>query len=108
MTDLAVLGRARSPLAWLLMIPVLLWRAVPKGGLPRCRFHPSCSSYTLEALAAHGAIRGLALGIWRVLRCHPWNAGGIDQVPERVGPWVGQVRAEGRMTAHDVEDAVHD
>ncbi len=47
---------------------------------PRCRFHPSCSRYAEEALVRHGW-RGLALAIRRVLRCHPWNAGGLDPVP---------------------------
>lgn len=46
-----------------------------------CRFHPSCSSYALEALERHGAARGTLLTFWRVLRCHPWAAGGDDPVP---------------------------
>ncbi len=47
---------------------------------PRCRFHPSCSVYADEALRRHGW-RGLLLAGRRVLRCHPWNAGGFDPVP---------------------------
>ncbi len=47
-----------------------------------CRFEPTCSAYTLQALQRHGALRGLALGGWRVLRCHPCCAGGCDPVPE--------------------------
>lgn len=46
-----------------------------------CRFHPSCSAYALEAVERHGAGRGLGLALWRVLRCHPWGAGGYDPVP---------------------------
>ncbi len=48
---------------------------------PHCRFEPSCSAYAIEALRAHGAVRGTALTTWRVLRCNPWNAGGDDPVP---------------------------
>jgi putative membrane protein insertion efficiency factor len=47
-----------------------------------CRFYPSCSSYALEALEKHGALRGLWLSIKRVSRCHPWHEGGVDPVPE--------------------------
>jgi hypothetical protein len=49
-----------------------------------CRFYPTCSCYTLEALKRHGAIKGSLLGIWRILRCNPFNPGGIDHVPQKV------------------------
>ena len=48
-----------------------------------CRFEPTCSRYALEALERHGALAGAALSGWRLLRCHPWCAGGCDAVPER-------------------------
>ena len=47
----------------------------------RCRFYPSCSAYTVEAVNKYGAIKGLGLGLKRISRCHPWNAGGFDPVP---------------------------
>ena len=46
-----------------------------------CRYFPSCSAYALEAVTVHGAVRGLGLSVMRLLRCHPWAAGGIDRIP---------------------------
>lgn len=48
---------------------------------PRCRFHPSCSNYALEAIERHGAWRGSGLALQRLGRCHPFNPGGLDPVP---------------------------
>jgi len=48
---------------------------------PCCRFEPSCSTYAMQAIKQHGCIRGCCLAMWRVLRCHPWQPGGIDPVP---------------------------
>jgi hypothetical protein len=47
----------------------------------RCRFFPSCSEYTAEALQKYGTVKGARLGIKRISRCHPWNPGGFDPVP---------------------------
>lgn len=46
-----------------------------------CRFEPSCSSYSVEAIQQHGCIKGCYLALRRLLRCHPWHDGGIDPVP---------------------------
>ena len=47
----------------------------------QCRFYPSCSQYAEDAIRARGALVGSALAAWRLLRCNPWSAGGIDQPP---------------------------
>jgi len=46
-----------------------------------CRFHPTCSCYMHDAIAAHGPARGIYLGVRRLLKCHPWHPGGFDPVP---------------------------
>ena len=47
----------------------------------RCRFYPTCSDYMAQAIAHHGAIKGIWLGVKRLGRCHPWHEGGHDPVP---------------------------
>ncbi len=49
---------------------------------PRCRFEPSCSQYTIEAVQQLGIMRGFLLGLKRIGRCHPWHPGGYDPVPK--------------------------
>jgi putative membrane protein insertion efficiency factor len=49
---------------------------------PSCRFYPSCSAYAVAALERHGALRGSLLTVKRLCRCHPFNPGGLDPVPD--------------------------
>ena len=51
-----------------------------------CRFRPTCSEYFIEAVTKRGVLRGVALGVWRILRCQPFSKGGMDAVPP-VGKW---------------------
>lgn len=53
---------------------------------PSCRYHPSCSAYAFGAIRDHGALKGVGLAGWRLLRCNPWSGGGLDPVPRR-GQW---------------------
>lgn len=81
--DVAEGVRRRSPLAWIVLGLMWLYRLTSPLRSPRCRFYPSCSSYGVEAVKVHGAIRGGWLAIRRLGRCHPWNPGGVDHVPPR-------------------------
>lgn len=62
---------------------------------PRCKFYPSCSEYSVRALAVHGAVKGLLLSVARICRCHPWQAGGVNPVPP-AGSWRADVDLDGR------------
>jgi putative membrane protein insertion efficiency factor len=66
---------------------VFLVRAYQRGVSPllgaRCKFHPSCSQYALEAFQELGFLRGVVVAGWRLLRCNPWSDGGVDHVRDR-------------------------
>ena len=49
----------------------------------RCKYHPTCSQYALDAVRELGLVRGTLLAAWRVLRCNPWSHGGVDHVCDR-------------------------
>ena len=73
------------------LIRLYQWTISPLLG-PVCRYHPSCSRYGFEAIRVHGAVKGTALTAWRILRCNPWSAGGVDYVPARKHPvWYRRV-----------------
>jgi putative membrane protein insertion efficiency factor len=50
---------------------------------PKCKYYPTCSTYALDALNRHGAAKGFALSLWRVLRCNVMSLGGVDYVPRK-------------------------
>ena len=68
---------ARAVLGAIRLYQRIISPAIP----PACRFTPTCSEYTYQAVSKHGVMRGLWLGINRLLRCHPFHPGGYDPVP---------------------------
>jgi uncharacterized protein len=76
-------GHVSSPAGVLLALPIRAYRLLLSPLLPpSCRFLPTCSDFTVEALQRHGAGRGLVLSLRRLARCHPWGGSGYDPVPE--------------------------
>ncbi len=70
---------ARWPLLALIRLyQMTLARGIPEG---TCRFYPSCSHYGYQAIYKYGALKGGLMAAWRVLRCNPFNPGGLDPVP---------------------------
>jgi putative membrane protein insertion efficiency factor len=67
----------------LVLAPITLYQRYlsPLKPFPSCRFSPTCSRYTAEAVREHGVLRGLLLGARRLLKCHPFHPGGFDPVP---------------------------
>lgn len=94
-----------GPVARLLVALVRGYQLVPRVGPPRCRFYPSCSSYAVDALRLHGALRGLVLIVWRIARCHPFHPGGVEYVPGDPARADDAVRAEREQSAVDPESA---
>ena len=65
-------------------LPVHAYRTLVSPLLgPRCKYHPTCSRYALDAINEVGVVRGLILAAWRLLRCNPWSHGGVDHVCDR-------------------------
>jgi putative membrane protein insertion efficiency factor len=73
---------AGAPARFLMIVAIRMYRATLSGMLGgQCRFHPSCSEYAEQAIRSVGALRGGALAAWRILRCSPLSAGGVDRAP---------------------------
>lgn len=77
-------------LAWIVGAPsravllgaIRVYRLTLSGWLGgQCRFYPTCSRYAEDAIRTHGALRGSALAVWRILRCNPFGKGGVEHVP---------------------------
>ena len=97
--------RAGAPLRLAELIAIRLYRLTLSqvfGG--RCRFHPSCSEYAEQAVRELGALRGSALAMWRILRCSPLSAGGVDYPPARPRLYESLIHRRG-MQPGDVRTA---
>jgi putative membrane protein insertion efficiency factor len=61
--------------------PIRFYQRAISPALPRrCKYHPTCSEYAVQAIRTYGVLRGLVLAAWRLLRCNPWSHGGVDPV----------------------------
>jgi hypothetical protein len=81
-----MMSRSRGPISRALLAAIRFYRLAISPALPpSCRYTPSCSAYAAEAIELHGAARGSWLALRRLLRCHPFHAGGHDPVPSPVG-----------------------
>ena len=66
------------------MLPIRLYQRLVSPALgQRCKYHPSCSTYAVQAIRRYGILRGVVLAGWRLLRCNPWSHGGLDPVGQQ-------------------------
>lgn len=76
-----------APISWLFIVAIRFYqRAISPALPPSCRFFPTCSAYTVNAIERHGAFWGTLLGAWRICRCTPLCKGGFDPVPDHLNP----------------------
>jgi len=74
----------KSPLKLILLFLLRVYQLCISPYLGQnCRFYPTCSQYAIEAISLHGCVKGILLASWRLLKCHPWHAGGYDPVPPK-------------------------
>lgn len=72
----------KKALSYILILPIKLYQyCISPLFPPACRYTPTCSQYTIEALKKHGPFKGLWLSLKRICRCHPWGGSGYDPVP---------------------------
>jgi uncharacterized protein len=68
----------------LAVAPLRFYQRAISPALPRrCKYHPTCSTYAVEAVRRYGILKGTVLAAWRVLRCNPWSHGGVDFVQDQ-------------------------
>ena len=73
-----------SAMRTLATAPVRLYQRAISPAIPaRCKYHPSCSEYAIQAVRRYGLLRGAVLAVWRILRCNPWSHGGVDFVEDQ-------------------------
>lgn len=92
---MAILRRIISILStvlkWILLAPVFFYKCCLSPLLPKmCRFQPTCSTFMVEAIQKKGPIWGLILGVYRIMRCNPFNPGGYDPVERWPPYWTGK------------------
>ncbi len=64
--------------------PIRFYQRFVSPALPRrCKYHPTCSEYAVQAIRRYGVLRGIVLAAWRILRCNPWSHGGVDFVEDQ-------------------------
>ena len=98
-----VVAWVRATLVWLLLLPIRAYQVVVSPLTPAtCKFHPTCSAYAVTSLKRHGPFKGTVLAGYRVVRCHPWQPGGLDPVPPK-GAWRPDITADGRTVIPDTD-----
>jgi uncharacterized protein len=66
------------------IVPIRFYQRAISPALPRrCKYHPTCSQYAVDAVRSYGILRGIVLAAWRLLRCNPWSHGGVDFVEDQ-------------------------
>jgi hypothetical protein len=96
-----VLWGAGAPVRAALVLLIRIYRVTLSGVFGgQCRFYPSCSHYAEDAIRRHGAVRGVGLAAWRIVRCNPFGRGGVERVPARVAMHDAVIRnpRESRVT----------
>lgn len=99
-------GTTRPGLAARMLVAMVrLYQSTVAFRTPRCRFSPTCSQYAVEALTVHGAGAGTWLATRRILRCHPFHPGGVDEVPPGRSPATPTSAAASRDVSADTPAA---
>lgn len=104
MSDSSMRDRSVPEIAALGLIKAYQYGIRPMLG-QRCRFFPSCSEYTADAIGEYGVLRGSAMGAMRLAKCHPWHSGGYDPVPPRASRTSSSSNAAGAAQATNASDA---